>query len=53
MQFPDPQTEFCLSIGDVVMCKWSGEEECWDSKSNDPEDFPYAPQDVPETSETN
>lgn len=33
------------------MCKWSGEEENWDSKSNDPNDFPYAPQLSPVTSE--
>ena len=33
---------FRISIGDVVMCKWSGEEENWESKTNDPSEFPYA-----------
>ena len=33
------------------MCKWSGAEECWDTKSNDPNKFPYAPQIDPIPSE--
>jgi len=32
-----------LSIGDVLMCKWSGEEDNWDTKTNDPNEFPYNP----------
>ena len=39
---PDPQTEFSLSIGDVLMCKWSGDEDNWDTKSNGPTESPYA-----------
>ncbi len=33
---------FTISIGDVVMCKWSGDEENWESKSSDPAEFPYS-----------
>ena len=33
--------EYILSIGGVEVCKWSGDEENWDSKDNDPEQFPY------------
>ena len=40
---PNPKIEFCLSIGDVTMCKWFGDEENWEFKSNDPMEFPYAP----------
>ena len=45
---PDPQTEFSLSIGDVLMCKWSGEEDNWDTKLNDPNQFPYLPHPDPD-----
>ena len=38
---PDPVVVFTLAIGDVYMCKWSGEEAFWDSKSNDMNEFPY------------
>ena len=38
---PDPVCSYSISIGDVYMCKWSGEEENWESKSNDPTNFPY------------
>ena len=37
----DPKMTFRISIGDVVMCKWSGDEENWESKSSDPAEFPY------------
>ena len=39
---PDPETEFRLSLGDVLMCSWSGDEDNWDKKSNNPDEFPYA-----------
>ena len=45
---PDPQTEFSLSIGDVLMCKWSGDEDNWDTKLNDPNQFPYLPHPEPD-----
>ena len=32
---------YTISIGDVLMCKWSGEEDNWESKHNDPEKYPY------------
>lgn len=34
--------QYCISIGDVVMCKWSGDEENWESKSNNGSEYPYA-----------
>lgn len=41
-ELPDPKVVYSLAIGDVVMCKWSGEEENWESKTTDPALFPYA-----------
>ena len=38
---PDPVCSYSISIGEIYMCKWSGEEENWESKSNDPANFPY------------
>ena len=40
-KLPDPVCSYSISIGDVYMCKWSGEEENWESKSNDAANFPY------------
>ena len=41
MELPDPLVMYTISIGDVLMCKWSGEEDNWESKDNDPEKYPY------------
>ena len=38
---PDPIVSYSISIGDVAMCKWTGEEDNWESKDNDPDKFPY------------
>ena len=43
--------EYRLSIGGIEVCKWSGDEENWDSKDNDPEQFPYY-QDIPQVDTT-
>ena len=32
---------YILSIGGTQVCKWTGDEQNWDSKDNDPEQFPY------------
>ena len=32
-----------LAIGSTYMRSWTSEEENWDSKSNDPAEFPYHP----------
>lgn len=38
---PDPVVSYTLAIGEVYMCKWSGEEAHWDEKTNDMSEFPY------------
>ena len=37
----DPVVVFSMAIGDVYMCKWSGQEDNWEEKTNDPAKFPY------------
>ena len=41
IELPDPEVQYSISIGDVQMCTWSGQEDNWEAKSNDPEEFPY------------
>ena len=39
--YGDPLVTFNLSIGDVYMRTWTGDEANWDAMSNDPSEFNY------------
>lgn len=42
--YGDPLVTYNLSIGDIYMRTWTGEETNWEAISNDPNEFSYHPE---------